>query len=73
MKHILSILVNDKPGVVSRVSALFTKRTYNIDSLITCSTDREGTTDLIIVVDGEDVIIDQISKQLTSSFNSMAA
>lgn len=64
MKHILSVLVNNKPGVVTRVSALFTKRGYNIHSFIGCETHIEGTSTLIIVVNGEDSIIEQIIKQL---------
>lgn len=64
MKHILSVLVNDKPGVVTRVSALFTKRSYNITSFTGCETHEEGTSTLIIVVYGEDDVIDQITKQV---------
>lgn len=64
MKHILSVLVNNKPGVVTRVSALFTKRGYNIHSFIGCETHIEGTSTLIIVVNGEESIIEQIIKQL---------
>jgi acetolactate synthase I/III small subunit len=64
MNHILSVLVNDKPGVVTRVSALFTKRNYNIHSFVGCETYKAGTSTLIIVVDGEDSIIEQITKQV---------
>ena len=64
MNHILSVLVNDKPGVVTRVSALFTKRNYNIRSFVGCETYIQGTSTLIIVVDGEDSIIEQITKQV---------
>ena len=64
MKHILSVLVNNEPGVVTRVSSLFTKRGYNIHSFIGCETHTEGTSALIIVVNGEDSVIDQIIKQL---------
>lgn len=64
MKHILSVLVNDKPGVVTRVSALFTKRGYNIQSFVGCETHISGTSTLIIVVHGEDDVIDQIAKQV---------
>jgi acetolactate synthase I/III small subunit len=64
MKHVLSVLVNDKPGVVTRVSALFTKRNYNIHSFVGCETHKEGTSTLIIILYGEDGDIDQIVKQL---------
>lgn len=64
MKHILSILVNDKPGVVTRVSSLFTKRGYNIHSFVGCETHSEGTSTLVIVVYGESDVIEQVTKQL---------
>ncbi|KPU44560.1 putative acetolactate synthase small subunit [Oxobacter pfennigii] len=64
MKHILSVLVNDTPGVVTRVSALFSKRNYNIKSFVGCETHIPGTSTLIIVVYGDDEIIEQITKQL---------
>lgn len=64
MRHILSVLVNDKPGVVTRVSSLFTKRGYNIQSFVGCESHKKGTSTLIITVSGDDSIIEQIVKQL---------
>lgn len=64
MKHILSVLVNDKTGVVARVSAMFTKRNYNIHSIVSCDTHEKGITNLIIVVNEESEDIEQITKQL---------
>lgn len=64
MKHILSVLVNNKAGVITRVSTLFTKRGYNIHSFVGCETSSEGATTLIIVVYGDDEMIEQIMKQL---------
>jgi len=64
MKHILSVLVNNNPGVVTRVSSLFTKRNYNITSFTGCETHEQGISTLIIVVEGEDEVIEQITKQV---------
>lgn len=64
MRHILSVVVNNKPGVVTRVSSLFTKRGYNIHSFIGCETHLKGTSTLVIAVDGEEGAIDQITKQV---------
>lgn len=64
MKHILSIIVNNNPGVVTRVSSLFTKRNYNITSFVGCKTHIDETSTLLIATYGEDEIIEQIIKQI---------
>jgi len=64
MKHILSVQVNNKPGVVTRVSSLFTKRGYNIHSFVGCESHVKGLSTLVIVADGDDSVIEQIAKQL---------
>ena len=64
MKHVLSALVNNSPGVVSRVSGLFRRRGYNIDSFIGSSTEDERFSRLTIVVQGDDIVIAQVISQL---------
>lgn len=64
MKHVLTALVNNQPGVVSRVSGLFRRRGYNIDSFIASSTEDERFSRLTIVVQGEDIVIAQVISQL---------
>lgn len=63
-KQILSLLVEDQPGVTSRISGLFTRRGYNIESFSSGSTEIEGMTRITLVVSGEDEILEQIQKQL---------
>lgn len=64
MKHVLSALVYNEPGVTSRVSGLFRRRGYNIDSFIGSSTEDERYSRLTIVVRGDDIVIAQVISQL---------
>lgn len=63
-KMVLSILVDDTAGVLSRVSGLFSRRGYNIDSLTVGETERPGISRMTVVATGEEQILDQIKKQL---------
>lgn len=63
-KHILSVLVNNQMGVLSRVSGLFSRRGYNIDSLSVGVTEDKKISRMTIVVDCEDGTITQIVNQL---------
>ncbi len=64
MKHVLTALVHNQPGVTSRVSGLFRRRGYNIDSFIGSSTEDERFSRLTIVVRGDDIVIAQVISQL---------
>ena len=63
-KYVLSVLVENKTGVLSRVSGLFSRRGYNIDSLTVCATNNPEQSRMTIVVTGDQYILDQIQKQL---------
>ncbi|MDP2210127.1 MAG: acetolactate synthase small subunit [Candidatus Aquicultor sp.] len=69
MKHILSVLVENKPGVLARVSGLFSRRGFNIDSLAVGPTENPDTSRMTIVVDADDVKLEQITKQLYKLIN----
>jgi len=56
--------VENKPGVLARVSSLFARRGYNIESLAVGPTENEDTSRMTIVVSGEDIVIEQVTKQL---------
>ncbi len=62
--HILSVLVQNRPGVLARVSGLFARRAYNIFSLAVAPAEVEGFSRITIVVDVEDTSLEQIVKQL---------
>ena len=63
-KHILSVLVENHAGVLSRVAGLFSRRGFNIDSLAVGTTEDENISRMTIVVDGDDYIVEQVTKQL---------
>lgn len=64
-KYVLSVLVENKTGVLSRVSGLFSRRGYNIDSLTVCATNNPSQSRMTIVVQGDEYILEQIEKQLS--------
>ncbi|MCW7463286.1 MULTISPECIES: acetolactate synthase small subunit [Leptospira] len=64
MKHTLSILVNNHPGVMSHVSGLFTRRGYNIDSIAVGVTDNPEVSSMTIVLNGDDFVVGQVKNQL---------
>lgn len=63
-RHVLSVLVENQSGVLSRVSGLFSRRGYNIDSLSVGETEDPQVSRMTIVVRGDDYILEQIKKQL---------
>ncbi len=64
MKHILSTLVLNKPGVLANVAGMFAARGFNIDSLAVGRTDDPTLSRMTIVVVGDDKIVEQVRKQL---------
>lgn len=64
MLHTLAVLVENHPGVLMRVAGLFARRAYNIDSLSVCQTDNPVISRMTIVVNGDDRVIEQVTKQL---------
>ena len=68
-KHILSILVENKPGVLTRISGLFARRGFNIDTLSVGPTDDEHLSRITLTLDGAMHPIDQVTKQLHKLIN----
>jgi len=64
MKHTLSVLVQNKPGVLARTAGLFSRRGYNIESLTVGVTENEDVSRMTIVVTGDDTVVEQVTKQL---------
>ena len=69
MKHTLSILVENKPGVLTRVTSLFSRRGFNIDSLAVGPTEDPTLSRITIVVSAADTPLEQITKQLHKLIN----
>lgn len=64
MRHTLAVLVENNPGVLARVAGLFSRRGYNIDSLAVGRTDNPTISRMTIVVEGDDRVLEQVTKQL---------
>ena len=64
MRHIISILMENEPGALSRVAGLFSARGYNIEALTVATTEDATLSRMTIVTSGNDAIIEQIIKQL---------
>lgn len=69
MKHTLSVLVENKPGVLARVSGLFSRRAFNIDSLAVGVTEKPDISRITVVVDVEEHSLEQVYKQLNKLIN----
>ncbi|HEV7472118.1 MAG: acetolactate synthase, small subunit [Pseudonocardia sp.] len=67
--HTLSVLVEDKPGVLARVSGLFSRRSFNIISLAVGQTEQPGVSRMTIVVSVDDFPLEQVTKQLNKLVN----
>ncbi|MEM2071041.1 MAG: acetolactate synthase small subunit, partial [Archaeoglobaceae archaeon] len=64
MKYTIAALVENKPGVLARVASLFRRRGFNIDSLSVGRTEREDLSRMTIVVEGDEKVVEQVTKQL---------
>ena len=63
-KHILSVTVENKPGVLSRVTGMISRRGFNIESLTVAPTEDEGLSRMTIIVEADELGFEQITKQL---------
>ena len=64
MRHIISVLMENEPGALSRVVGLFSQRNYNIDSLTVAPTEDQSLSRLTLTTSGDDARIEQITKHL---------
>ena len=69
MKHTLSVLVENKPGVLTRVAGLFARRGFNIDSLVVAETENPELSRMTITVHEQDQPVEQVTKQLHKLIN----
>jgi acetolactate synthase-1/3 small subunit len=69
MRHTLSVLVENRPGVLVRVAGLFARRGFNIDSLVVAETEDEALSRMTITVAEQDRSVEQITKQLHKLVN----
>ena len=71
MRHVISVKVENKAGVLARVAGLFSARGYNIDSLTVSATEQEDVSMMTIVVRGNDKVIEQVKKQLNKLIDTI--
>lgn len=69
MSHVLSLLVEDKPGLLTRVAGLFARRGFNIESLAVGKSEIEGLSRITVVVDVDVLPLEQVTKQLNKLIN----
>jgi acetolactate synthase I/III small subunit len=69
VSHVLSLLVEDKPGLLTRVAGLFARRGFNIESLAVGKTEIPGLSRITVVVDVEELPLEQVTKQLNKLVN----
>jgi len=69
LKHVLAVLVEDKPGVLTRVAGLFSRRGFNIDNIAVGETVTPGISRMTITVEGSETIVEQVAKQLHKLVN----
>ena len=67
--HVLSLLVEDKPGLLTRVAGLFARRGFNIESLAVGASEIDGLSRITVVVDVEELPLEQVTKQLNKLIN----
>ncbi|MDP2761304.1 MAG: acetolactate synthase small subunit [Sideroxyarcus sp.] len=72
MRHIISLLMQNEAGALSRVAGLFSARGYNIESLTVAPTEDETMSRMTIVTSGSDAVIEQINKQLNKLVDVVA-
>lgn len=68
-RHVLSLLVEDKPGLLTRVAGLFARRGFNIESLAVGRCEVPGLSRITVVVDVEELPLEQVTKQLNKLIN----
>lgn len=68
-QHVLSLLVEDKPGLLTRVAGLFARRGFNITSLAVGTTEVAGLSRITVVVDVDELPLEQVTKQLNKLVN----
>lgn len=64
MRHVVSVLVQDRPGVLQRIAGLIARRGFNIESLAVGRTHQPGLSRISLVVTGDDAVLEQVEKQL---------
>ncbi len=69
MKHTIAVVMENKPGVLTRIAGMFSRRSFNIDSLSVGATDNPDYSRMTITVHGDEEVLEQVVKQLSKLIN----
>ncbi|HLC96643.1 MAG TPA: acetolactate synthase small subunit [Candidatus Nanoarchaeia archaeon] len=71
MKHIISILVHDEPGVMAKISGMFSRRGFNIDTITVGKTTQPGISKIVVTVIGDEKTLEQVEKQVNKLIDTI--
>ena len=69
--HVISMLVEDQPGVLTRIAGMFARRGFNIDTITVGKTTKKGISKMVISVIGDDYILEQVEKQVNKLIDTI--
>jgi acetolactate synthase-1/3 small subunit len=70
-KHVISMLVEDQPGVLTRIAGMFARRGFNIDTITVGKTTKKGVSKMVITVIGDDNTLEQVQKQINKLIDTI--
>ncbi len=70
-KHVISMLVEDQPGVLTRIAGMFARRGFNIDTITVGKTTKKGISKMVITVIGDDATLEQVEKQVNKLIDTI--
>ncbi len=70
-KHVISMLVEDQPGVLTRIAGMFARRGFNIDTITVGKTTKEGLSKMVVTVIGDDATLEQVEKQVNKLIDTV--
>jgi len=70
-KHVISMLVEDQPGVLTRIAGMFARRGFNIDTITVGKTTKQGLSKMVVTVIGDDATLEQVEKQVNKLIDTV--
>lgn len=70
-KHVIAMLVEDQPGVLTRIAGMFARRGFNIDTITVGKTTKKGISKMVITVIGDDATLEQVEKQVNKLIDTI--
>ncbi|MFH2028041.1 MAG: acetolactate synthase small subunit [Nanoarchaeota archaeon] len=70
-RHVIAMLVEDQPGVLTRIAGMFARRGFNIDTITVGKTNKQGISKMVITVIGDDAVLEQVQKQVNKLIDTI--